>query len=75
VSEELKSLEQEREKQERLVEQLDKEVKEQVVKAIDQAESEEFNVDDFLEPTDKLSKQLLDLIAEEQAYDDSKGNF
>jgi hypothetical protein len=68
-------LEQEREKQERLVEQLDKEVKEQVVKAIDQAESEEFNVDDFLEPSDKLSKQLLDLIAEEQAYDDSEENL
>ena len=33
-------------------------------------QSKDFDVDEFLEPSDVLSRQLLDLVAEENAYDD-----
>lgn len=56
-------------KQTRVLDQLST-TEEATLLAIKQAEEEEFDVDKFLEPTDPLGKQILDLVAEECAWED-----
>ena len=53
-------------KQERILADLD-EQKKTTQAAIENFEKQHFDVVDFLEPTDPLSRQLSDLIAEENA--------